>query len=554
MSNFAQLPPGMVFGGKYRIDRLIKAGGMGAVYQGVHTATMRKVAIKIMRPEIVADGTARERFTREAQISARIESQHCVDVLDAGIDPNTGVPFLVMELLVGKELGELLGERGRFSPQEVVTWLGQAARALDRAHASGIVHRDLKPENLFLVMREGELPQVKVLDFGIARILEGATNRATMAAGTPLYMAPEQTSRSAAVGPHTDVWALGLTAYTFLVGRPYWLGQDLAALYPEILAAPMEPPSQRAMRFGAHLPPAFDGWFFSCVERDPTRRQSRPGEAIRQLGDVLGVPPTSLGVTPAGGPPPAATVMSPATPIVSGAYAPYGASPQAGTMAVPPQQHQQQPIAGTAMMPMSPAPMTAMPPTPPMQGTPYGVAIPSNPMIPVAPAMEPGRRRGGGGNGALFAVLGIVAAGLIGVGVWVAVGGSGSKAPAGPTAGPTETTTTKPSAGDDDDDDTTTKKKKPVKEPKAIDKGDDDDTSSSVASAPTPAPTPTPTPTPVAKPKPTFTAPPQPTFAVKLSPNCAPGSPNEMGRCNCPAGMRSVGPSGTAHCEDDPDE
>jgi serine/threonine-protein kinase len=450
MSNFAQLPPGMVFGGKYRIDRLIKAGGMGAVYQGVHTATMRKVAIKIMRPEIVADGTARERFTREAQISARIESQHCVDVLDAGIDPQTGVPFLVMELLVGKELGELLAERGRFSPQEVVTWLGQAARALDRAHASGIVHRDLKPENLFLVMREGELPTIKVLDFGIARILEGATNRATMAAGTPLYMAPEQTSRSAAVGPHTDVWALGLTAYTVLVGRPYWLGQDLAALYPEILAAPMEPPSQRAMRFGTHLPPQFDGWFFSCVERDPTRRQARPGEAIRQLGEVLGVAPQSLGVTPAGGPPPAATVMSPATPIVSGAYAHYGHSPQAGTMPV------QGPVAGTAMMPMSGAPMTAMPPTPPMQGTPYGVAMPSNPVIPAAPAMEPGRRRAGGGNGALFAILGVAAVGLIGVGVWFAVGRGGSGSTSGSSGGATTTTTTttqKTTAGDDDDDD-----------------------------------------------------------------------------------------------------
>lgn len=558
MSNVALLPEGIVFAGKYRVDRLIKSGGMGAVYSGVHTSTLRKVAIKIMRPEIVADGTARERFTREAQVSARIESQHCVDVLDAGIDPQTGIPFLVMELLVGKELGELLVERGRFSPQEVVTWLGQAARALDRAHASGIVHRDLKPENLFLVMRQGEQPTIKVLDFGIARILEGATNRATMAAGTPLYMAPEQTSRSAAVGPHTDVWALGLTAYTFLVGRPYWLGADLASLYPEILAAPMEPPTQRAARFGVHLPPAFDQWFLRCVDRDPNRRASRPGEAIAALGEALGVG-ANLAMTPPQGPPAAATVMAPPTPL--GFSAPqYGASPNAGTMQ-PHRREQPQPMmGGTAMMPVNMTPMhgvspmppqmTAVPPTPPMHSPPQGVAIPanaSNPMIPYAPPMGPRNR--GGGNGALFVALGIVAVGLIGAGIYIAVApGKGS---GGGGATTNTTTTPSPSPGDDDDDQPPKPKPKPSVDPKPIDNGSGDDT---VA---TTAPSPTPTPVVVAKPKPPPgpAAAPTPTLAVKPSPFCSPGSPNEFGRCNCPAGFKSKGPSGSARCvEEEPDE
>jgi len=217
MLDLSQLT-GHLFAGRYRVTRLIRAGGMGAVYEAVHDGTRRRVALKVMRPELVQDDAQRARFVREAQVASVIESPHVVDVLDAGVDG--GVPYLVMELLVGEELGDMLARRGRLSPQEVIGHLTHVARAPDKAHARGVVHRDLKPEALCVVAREGEPPLVKVLDFGIAKLLQiagsGGTTKST---GTPLYMAPEQSAVASHVSSATDVWALGLIAFTLLVGR-----------------------------------------------------------------------------------------------------------------------------------------------------------------------------------------------------------------------------------------------------------------------------------------------------------------------------------------------
>src|SRR4051812_17815117 len=199
---------------------------MGAVYEATHMQTRRRVALKVMRPEIVADPAERARFIQEAQVATLIESAHVVDVLDAGVDEDTGVPFLVMEFLAGEELGDYVKRRGPLPGGEVVAILQQAARALDKAHARGVVHRDLKPENLFVSVRD-EQTTVKILDFGIAKVLQSANSSSTRGTGTPLYMAPEQTRRSSKIGPTTDIWALGLIAYRLLVGRPYWLADDV---------------------------------------------------------------------------------------------------------------------------------------------------------------------------------------------------------------------------------------------------------------------------------------------------------------------------------------
>jgi serine/threonine-protein kinase len=289
MFELGQVHAGTVFSGRYRVDRLLKAGGMGAVYVAEHTTTRKRVALKLMRPEIVASESARARFVQEAQASAMIESGNVVDVYDAGVDAETNVPFIVMELLVGNELGELVQERGRLSAAEVVDYVAQTARALDRAHAAGVIHRDLKPDNLFLAVRDGEPPRVKVLDFGIAKFLASAGAETTRAAGTPLYMAPEQTRRGANIGPHTDVWALGLIAYTLLVGRPYWEGEDIHEIFGEILGGAHEPPSARAARSGVTLSPAFDTWFFLCVASDPAARFGRAGDAAAALAEALGI-------------------------------------------------------------------------------------------------------------------------------------------------------------------------------------------------------------------------------------------------------------------------
>jgi serine/threonine-protein kinase len=290
MFDFGHIGPGAIVCGRYRVDRLLKAGGMGAVFVAEHTTTRKKVALKLMRPEIVASESSRARFAQEAQASGIIESANVVDVYDAGVDPETNVPFIVMELLSGVELGELVDQRGGLLPAEVVDYLGQTARALDRAHAAGIIHRDLKPDNLFLTLREGEPPRIKILDFGIAKFLASAGAETTRAAGTPLYMAPEQTRKGSPVGPATDVWALGLIAYTLLVGRPYWEGEDMHEIFGEILSGAREAPSARAARAGGSLPPGFDAWFLRCIAQDPAGRFGRAREAAVALADALGVP------------------------------------------------------------------------------------------------------------------------------------------------------------------------------------------------------------------------------------------------------------------------
>jgi serine/threonine-protein kinase len=190
MSNIS-LAEGTVFAGRYQILQCIAAGGMEAVYEVIHLETRRHLALKVMHPHLLQSNELRDRFRQEARIAASVESEFIVNISDAGVDAATEMPFLVMELLRGEELGKLLRERGRFTPGEVVTFLHQAALALDKTHRAHIVHRDLKPENLFLTTREVGPPQIKILDFGIAKVVaeSGTHANATRSIGTPLYMA-----------------------------------------------------------------------------------------------------------------------------------------------------------------------------------------------------------------------------------------------------------------------------------------------------------------------------------------------------------------------------
>ena len=184
----AKLEEGTVFAGRYRIVRCLAAGGMGAVYEVVHLETDRRRALKVMHPHLFQSEEMRERFKREARIAAQVDSEYIVDVSDAGVDEATKTPFLIMELLRGEELGDRLKRMGRLPPSEVVTYMQQTAWALDRTHAASIVHRDLKPENLFLTTREDGSPRIKILDFGVAKLVaEGAT-----AAGATRSLGPNQ--------------------------------------------------------------------------------------------------------------------------------------------------------------------------------------------------------------------------------------------------------------------------------------------------------------------------------------------------------------------------
>jgi len=295
------LPDGFVFRSRYRSIRCMGMGGMGAVYEVHDNVTNGNRVLKVMLPHAQQNENLRARFAEEARFSGSIESDHVVRTFDAGIDDDTGLPFLVMELLRGEELGKMLARRQRLPSSEVITYLHQAALALDKTHALGIVHRDLKPENLFLTKRDDGSPCLKILDFGIAKLVqEGQAAASTMALGTPMYMAPEQAEGGRAVGPRADIYSLGHVAYTLLAGRPYWTDEfnqlgSLIAFFLRLSKGIQESPSTRAARSGAILPPAFDIWFGQATATSPNERFSHATIAIRSLAEALEIALPSTG-------------------------------------------------------------------------------------------------------------------------------------------------------------------------------------------------------------------------------------------------------------------
>ncbi|WP_437727809.1 protein kinase domain-containing protein [Sorangium sp. So ce861] len=301
----ATLADGTVFAHRYRVVRLLAVGAMGSVYEAVHLETNRRRALKVMHAYLFQSEEMRSRFKREAQITADIESEYIVDVFDAGIDDATGMPFLVMELLRGEELGQRLKRLGRLPPGEVATYLQQTASALDRTHAAAIIHRDLKPENLFVTHRDDGTPRMKILDFGVAKLLaEGGTAAGlTRSLGTPIYMAPEQFRVDTKLTSAVDIYALGMIAYTLLVGAPYWSPEalsagDVIAFALVVVHGPKEPPVQRAMAHRVVLPPGFDAWFARVAAVDPAARFRTASEAAQALSEVLGLAAASSGPLP----------------------------------------------------------------------------------------------------------------------------------------------------------------------------------------------------------------------------------------------------------------
>ncbi|MBI5518075.1 MAG: serine/threonine protein kinase [Deltaproteobacteria bacterium] len=286
-----ELTPGTVIGGDYRVLGPLAQGGMGCVYAAEQLSTGRRRAVKVMHPELVQDGMARERFAREATLGARIQSAHIVEVFGAGVCPTTGLPWLAMEHLEGEDLGSRVRRQGPLKHTEVLEIIEQLGECLGAIHRAGVVHRDIKPENLFLATaRGGAGPRLKVLDLGIARptLAFGSDGALTGALGSPRWMAPEQCHRGSP-GPPADVWAFGMVAFYLWTGTSYWLAaqgeERLSELLLEVLAGPLEPASRRAEALGrgGRLPPGFDGWFARCAARDPSERFPDGASALEGL-------------------------------------------------------------------------------------------------------------------------------------------------------------------------------------------------------------------------------------------------------------------------------
>jgi len=270
---------------------------MGAVFEVLHLETQRRRALKVMHATLFQSDDLRERFRREATVAAHVDSEFIVDVFDAGVDEATGMPFLVMELLRGEELGQKLKRVGRLEPDEMLNYLYYVGLALDKTHQASIIHRDLKPANVFLAEREEGGVRVKVLDFGIAKIVaEGATTGGTtQSLGTPLYMAPEQFNPRSKLTNAVDIYALGMMAYTLLVGVPYWFeearGGNVYAVVALAIHGISEPASVRAAAQGVRLLPAFDAWFAKATALDPKQRFPTASAAVQELAIAFGKGP-----------------------------------------------------------------------------------------------------------------------------------------------------------------------------------------------------------------------------------------------------------------------
>jgi serine/threonine-protein kinase len=212
---------GTVLDGAYRLVRPLGVGGMGTVYEAVHLRVPRRFAVKMLNPEIVGNRDVFERFRREAEIASSLGSPHIVQVFDFN-HAEDGAPYMVLELLEGEDLSRRIAARGRLPLSQTTALLDEVAQALEAAHAAGIVHRDLKPANLFLTRFGPRDDFVKVLDFGISKVLhgQGGATRTGAVFGTPNYMSPEQAEgRQAEIDHRTDIFAVGAILYECLTGR-----------------------------------------------------------------------------------------------------------------------------------------------------------------------------------------------------------------------------------------------------------------------------------------------------------------------------------------------
>jgi serine/threonine-protein kinase len=267
---------GAVIAGKYRVERVIGKGGMGIVVAASQLALDRTVAIKLVRADCAEDPLAVERLLREARAAASITSEHVARVLDVGMLED-GVPFIVMEYLEGSDLHTLLEREGPLPAPDAVDFLLQACEAIAEAHRNGIVHRDIKPANVFVARMPGGVPCVKVVDFGISKLiglksLEPLTQPSSVV-GSLYHMAPEQ-MRGLPVDARTDVWALGLLLFEMLTGRKPFREDAWPAVCAQILsdAAPVlvMPIEGIAEELGAVIE--------KCLRRSPRDRHANVAE------------------------------------------------------------------------------------------------------------------------------------------------------------------------------------------------------------------------------------------------------------------------------------
>jgi serine/threonine protein kinase len=273
---------GDILAGKYRVVKVLGAGGMGMVVEARHLQLEQRVALKFLLPEALKTPDVVARFTREARAAATITSRHAVRVLDIG-SLETGVPYIVMEFLEGKDLADVLASRGPLPIAEAVDYILQACEALAEAHAAQIVHRDIKPANLFLARQADGSSIVKVIDFGISKVTGstesgGLTTTSTLL-GSPFYMSPEQLWSARTVDARSDVWSLGVALFELLTRETPFGAPTMPQLVAEILGKP----PRSAVTLRPDLPRALETVILRCLEKEPQKRYRDVSELAAAL-------------------------------------------------------------------------------------------------------------------------------------------------------------------------------------------------------------------------------------------------------------------------------
>lgn len=276
---------GRVIAGKYRVEGVLGEGGMGMVLGARHLDLDRRVAIKVLRPELGSSDDFVRRLMFEARAAAKIQSEHVCRVLDVGkLEDST--PFIVMEHLDGLTLAALLEYQGRIREEQAVGYILDVCQALAEAHAAGIVHRDIKPENLFLARRPDGSRSIKVLDFGVSKATAdsalqgfGAVTHPETTLGSPFYMAPEQLDTRSELDHRVDIWALGAVLYQLTTGHCPFDGETIPAVFGAILGLEPTPPRMLV----PELSVALEATILRCLRKEREQRFSSVAELAQAL-------------------------------------------------------------------------------------------------------------------------------------------------------------------------------------------------------------------------------------------------------------------------------
>ncbi len=279
---------GTVLAGNYEIQEVIGHGGMGVVYKARHALMDRIVAIKMLQAQLISDSMSVKRFQQESQSASRISHPNVITVYDFGISPS-GQPFIVMDYLLGISLADVIKEEGQIGVERSIKILAQACDALDHAHKMGVIHRDVKPTNFVLINYDEEKDFVKVVDFGVAKLMNTSADgqRLTQAGevcGSPVYMSPEQCT-GGELDQRSDIYSMGIVVYETLTGKLPILGKTMVDTMSKHISE--MPPSFQQARPDLYIPERLEQVVFKALAKDPNDRHQSMDELRIDLENAI---------------------------------------------------------------------------------------------------------------------------------------------------------------------------------------------------------------------------------------------------------------------------